>query len=102
MTYGTTMGPDHSSPSRGGAACDDVIERLTAKSRRFQYLAAVICGIANASDAVEVLCLSFVLDHVEGMTDTHRSEPWRLRANWRRRNGSIGLGPAPHPRPTLT
>jgi MFS transporter, VNT family, synaptic vesicle glycoprotein 2 len=87
MTYGTNMGPDHSSPARGGAACDDVIERLTAKSRRFQYIAAIICGIANASDAVEVLCLSFVLDQVEGMTDTNRGERrgcCRCRRLWAR------------------
>lgn len=31
---------------------------------RFQYIAAAILGIANASDATEVLCLGFVLDAI--------------------------------------
>lgn len=58
----------------GGYACDEVIEKLTEKSLRFQYLAAGIAGLANASDAVEVLCLSFILGQVDGITDAEKGE----------------------------
>lgn len=72
-TPGARGGVDDPHGGGGGAgACDDVIERLSAKSRRFQYLAAAIAGLANASDAVEVLCLSFILDQVDGITDTEK------------------------------
>lgn len=37
------------------AAVDTVVEALCAKSMRFQYVAAAIAGLCNASDAVEVL-----------------------------------------------
>ena len=68
-----THGGAHS--AMGAGRVDDVIERLTAKSRRFQYLAAVVCGLANASDAVEVLCLGFVLDHLDGgISDQNKGE----------------------------
>jgi hypothetical protein len=32
---------------------------------RFQYLLLFVCGLANASDAVEILCVSFVLPAAE-------------------------------------
>ena len=75
MGYGSMATSDEniasaSSRKKGSAAaCDDVIERLTQRSRKFQFIAAGVAGLANASDAVEVLCLSFVLDQIEGITD---------------------------------
>ncbi|RYE84464.1 MAG: MFS transporter, partial [Methanosarcinales archaeon] len=36
---------------------------------KFQYVAALICGLANAADAVELLCVSFILPELEGITD---------------------------------
>lgn len=68
--YGATEGSkpsgEMSHSALGAGRVDDVIERLAARSRRFQFVAAAICGLANASDAVEVLCLGFVLDHLDG------------------------------------
>jgi VNT family MFS transporter (synaptic vesicle glycoprotein 2) len=32
---------------------------------RFHYLVLLICGLANASDAVEILCVSFILPAAE-------------------------------------
>jgi MFS transporter, VNT family, synaptic vesicle glycoprotein 2 len=32
---------------------------------RFHYLLFIICGLANASDAIEILCISFVLPSAE-------------------------------------
>ena len=47
----------------GTAAMNAAIEAISARPR-FQYVAAAILGIANASDATEVLCLGFVLDAI--------------------------------------
>ena len=51
MTAADAAGaPDKQPPPPGGGfAVDDCIERLCARSRRFQYVAALIMGIANAS-----------------------------------------------------
>jgi VNT family MFS transporter (synaptic vesicle glycoprotein 2) len=32
---------------------------------RFHYLLLLVCGLANASDAIEVLCISFQLPSAE-------------------------------------
>lgn len=45
--------------TRAAQKLDNVIERLGIG--RFHYLAAMVCGLANAADAVELLCISFIL-----------------------------------------
>ncbi len=32
---------------------------------KFHYLILIVCGLANASDAVEILCVSFILPTAE-------------------------------------
>ena len=60
--------PSHNGEPPHSDACSTIIEELTATSSAFQYLAAAICGLCNASDAVEVLSLSFILKNIPGMS----------------------------------
>ena len=68
----STKGGALSTAGRVGSTVDHVIEQLAERSTRFQYLAAAIIGLANASDAVEVLCLSFILDKLDDVGDTSK------------------------------
>ncbi|KAI3385162.1 hypothetical protein SNEBB_000043 [Seison nebaliae] len=44
---------------------DDLLEVEDISFGKFQWLLLVICGIANSSDAVEMLCISFILPIIE-------------------------------------
>lgn len=76
-----------STAGRAAAAADRAIDAVSVRPR-FQYVAAAILGIGNASDAVEVLCLSFVLDAYD-VSDAEKGA--RRAAGRRLRRGDAGL-----------
>ena len=63
LTSSSEEGEDDCHPSGGGGRlhCDyeDAVER--AGFGRFHYLHLFVCGWANAADAIEILCISFLL-----------------------------------------
>ena len=63
LTSSSEEGEDECHPSGGGGRlhCDyeDAVER--AGFGRFHYLHLFVCGWANAADAIEILCISFLL-----------------------------------------
>jgi hypothetical protein len=70
--------------------CDAEVERMG--NKRFTLLAALVCGLGNASDAVELLAISFILPNLDVETDssaegkhdigTHLSANSALTCNW--------------------
>ena len=45
------------------SSCDDEVEKMG--NHKFTYLAAMICGLGNASDAVELLAISFIIPNLD-------------------------------------
>ena len=56
--------------SSGGVTCDEEIEALGTGA--FVWLAAAVCGMGNAADAMEVSCLSFVLPQLTDVSDASK------------------------------
>ncbi len=56
------------SDARSSAKHDDSIYEKclsTIGFGKFHYFLLIVCGLANASDAIEILCISFVLPSAE-------------------------------------
>jgi len=45
------------------SSCDDEVEKMG--NSKFTYLAALVCGLGNASDAVELLAISFIIPNLD-------------------------------------
>ena len=55
--------PGSGSPSRNGYTVDETIEYLGVG--RFHFYAGIICGIANAADAVELLAIGYIIPKLD-------------------------------------
>ena len=55
--------PDSDTDSEAGLDYETALART--EYGRFHYWLAVVCGWANASDAIEILCISFLLPSAE-------------------------------------
>jgi len=67
----TSIAASYTSTSKLLTTVDEEIEIIG--FGRFQFLAVMILGIANASDAIELLCASFILPQLPDFTDFDKS-----------------------------
>ena len=63
LMAGPSTGDGSSSKSRNALTCDDAIERIGITY--FHIYSVIICGLANASDAVEMLAIGYIIPELK-------------------------------------
>lgn len=54
-----------------GVTCDEEIEWIG--NGRFHWITVGVCGLANAADAVELLCISYIIPELDAIGDYEKT-----------------------------